>query len=739
MLKSVYQGLANACSMVDCCFGLRPCHQAVFPCIRSCSYGDRKVFYNYDGTETVEPLVDYFKPTNTPVKRNMIRGMKLDKAELKQGLNPVQQIAAVVRFAQQNDLKVRAVGTGSSWSKLTNVRDVLIDMTDLNKILRVEKQTEDGSLYHIEVQGGMKLHDFVRVIDEDYGMSLPCMGNYAGQTIAGIISTSTHGTGQDYPTMSNFVAELHMIICGGIEVRIRIPREGETDEDFETVRQRVEAAKYGDPVLDIHSTDVFRAAAVGFGSLGVIYSVTLTCVPVYNIRETRHYVEMEWPESTAESRPVTQAPSRACSRSSLSAELPSSDTDSASGESIPTTSGTCQDQKSVFRIPETMKSMSAGQGKYFSFFVNPFPRRSRGDPQRTVLKSVYLSGERTDATGSCQCDCCLNFQCCACTGCRGQSACQIVQTDCSASCLQLGAHCLPSFIPWFADCGLHQFARDAPYIQKWYNVLTFTNGNLHIKTAEYCIPLEDLDAALADIIKVLQDYGKLYQTYTLLPIYVRMVKADDLYMSPANRHTADGGLCDRYCYIEVPFLPGAYGIDEFHKKLEDFLFTKYRARPHWSKNNFLSYNRVERLYPHLDRWRRVYTLFNRDGTFDNEFTRKCGFDDFHLLEGAEDKLREKGAEWSRRSDGEERSRSLERGSPTHDRPIAAPAQKDSGLGCRCSSGGGESTLAPDVIVTQPGPSSSSSSHSRLLDASEFTLEGTDVAPRSQPSEGDVSR
>ena len=74
MLKSVYQSLATACSMVDCCFGLRPCHQAVFPCIRSCSYGDRKVFYNYDGTETVEPLVDYFKPTNTPVKRNMIRG-----------------------------------------------------------------------------------------------------------------------------------------------------------------------------------------------------------------------------------------------------------------------------------------------------------------------------------------------------------------------------------------------------------------------------------------------------------------------------------------------------------------------------------------------------------------------------------------------------------------------------------------------------------------------------------------
>lgn len=74
-------------------------------------------------------------------------------------------------------------------------------MRDLTRIVRASPQNTDGSIYHIEVQGGKILHDFVREIDSKYGMSLPCMGNYAGQTIAGIISTSTHGTGQDYPTM----------------------------------------------------------------------------------------------------------------------------------------------------------------------------------------------------------------------------------------------------------------------------------------------------------------------------------------------------------------------------------------------------------------------------------------------------------------------------------------------------------------------------------------------------------
>lgn len=75
------------------------------------------------------------------------------------------------------------------------------DMTELDRILSVKSQKKDGSVCHIEVEGGKTLHDFVREIDTKYDLSLPCMGNYAGQTLAGIISTSTHGTGQDYPTM----------------------------------------------------------------------------------------------------------------------------------------------------------------------------------------------------------------------------------------------------------------------------------------------------------------------------------------------------------------------------------------------------------------------------------------------------------------------------------------------------------------------------------------------------------
>ena len=48
----------------------------------------------------------------------------------------------------------------------------------------------------------------------------------------------------------------------------------------------------------------------------------------------------------------------------------------------------------------------------------------------------------------------------------------------------------------------------------------------------------------------MDDYRE-YRVYSLLPITVRMVKADDLYISPANRRRCDGGAVDYYAVIGV--------------------------------------------------------------------------------------------------------------------------------------------------------------------------------------------
>ena len=87
-------------------------------------------------------------------------------------------------------------------------------------------------------------------------------------------------------------------------------------------------------------------------------------------------------------------------------------------------------------------------------------------------------------------------------------------------------------------------------------------------------------------------------------------------------------------FSQVPFLPGAYGIDEFQEVVENKLFNDFKARPHWGKNNRLNEMKIRSLYHHeqLATWRDVYKMFNKGGPFDNLFTYKMGFDLFHHIE-----------------------------------------------------------------------------------------------------------
>lgn len=72
-----------------------------------------------------------------------------------------------------------------------------------------------------------------------------------------------------------------------------------------------------------------------------------------------------------------------------------------------------------------------------------------------------------------------------------------------------------------------------------------------IRTAEWCFPLTDLNRALALVIQLAQDYATKHLQYNLLPIYVRLVKTDDLFVSPASMLRPDGSNSQYNCYIEV--------------------------------------------------------------------------------------------------------------------------------------------------------------------------------------------
>lgn len=90
------------------------------------------------------------------------------------------------------------------------------------------------------------------------------------------------------------------------------------------------------------------------------------------------------------------------------------------------------------------------------------------------LYAAYLKGKKTTRSPTC-CACC-SWWCCK--GGRGCAEVGCMQTDCTASCLQTCASCCPTRIPDITNFGVSQFSQKHPYVQKWYNVLQFTKGNM---------------------------------------------------------------------------------------------------------------------------------------------------------------------------------------------------------------------------------------------------------------------
>jgi L-gulonolactone oxidase len=97
-------------------------------------------------------------------------------------------------------------------------------------------------------------------------MAMENLGDIDAQSIAGAISTATHGTGGRLPNISAQVTELVLVLADGSTLVCSEDRDPEA----------------------------FRAARVGLGSLGVIAEVTLRCVPAFTLHGVDAPAPLEW-------------------------------------------------------------------------------------------------------------------------------------------------------------------------------------------------------------------------------------------------------------------------------------------------------------------------------------------------------------------------------------------------------------------------------------------------------------
>jgi L-gulono-1,4-lactone dehydrogenase len=175
---------------------------------------------------------------------------------------------------------VRAVGSRHSWSDVALgpgyvLRpDGLARPLDLEERLLRPDRPPEGL---VRVEAGMRIRDLNRWLEREHGLALSNMGGYDGQTVGGVISTSTHGSGLRFGPLSDFVRSVDLVAAEGKRYRIE-PEEGPTGPRWEAEHPGWELVK---------NDDRFAAVRVGMGCLGVIYAVMLAVEPAYLLTEVR--------------------------------------------------------------------------------------------------------------------------------------------------------------------------------------------------------------------------------------------------------------------------------------------------------------------------------------------------------------------------------------------------------------------------------------------------------------------
>ncbi len=195
----------------------------------------------------------------------------------------VDEVSAIVRAAETSKVTVRAVGSGHSWSDVALTRGFLLKPEAMSGAVSREPDFLRGEWAErklVRTEAGIRIKELNAYLD-GRGLALSNMGGYDHQTIAGVISTSTHGSGINFGPLNDFVRSLDIVAAGGAVYRVE-PSDGPTD-------RAAYEAHHGDRRTLVQDDHWFRAVAVGMGCVGVICTVMLEVETKYYLREVREF------------------------------------------------------------------------------------------------------------------------------------------------------------------------------------------------------------------------------------------------------------------------------------------------------------------------------------------------------------------------------------------------------------------------------------------------------------------
>jgi FAD-linked oxidoreductase len=159
----------------------------------------------------------------------------------------IPDVQQAIAEAAATGTRIKAIGAGHSFTAIGQTDGVLLQPHNLAGVL-----TCDTTTGLVTVLAGTRLHELNETLWH-LGLSMSNLGDIDVQTVAGAISTGTHGTGAKMGGIATQVHGLQLALADGRLV----------DVDAKT------------------RPELLAAARIGLGALGVITTVTLQCEPAF--------------------------------------------------------------------------------------------------------------------------------------------------------------------------------------------------------------------------------------------------------------------------------------------------------------------------------------------------------------------------------------------------------------------------------------------------------------------------
>ncbi|AQP47516.1 FAD-linked oxidoreductase [Tessaracoccus aquimaris] len=161
----------------------------------------------------------------------------------------LQDLVSAVQAAITEGLHVKAVGAGHSFSPIAEAAGLQVNLDRMSGLLSIDKARRQVTL-----GAGTRLHQIPALL-APHGLAMENLGDIDTQSIAGAISTGTHGTGAGFRGIAAQVVGAVLVTGTGDVLRVNAE----------------------------HNAHLLPAVALGLGALGILAEVTIACVDAFDL------------------------------------------------------------------------------------------------------------------------------------------------------------------------------------------------------------------------------------------------------------------------------------------------------------------------------------------------------------------------------------------------------------------------------------------------------------------------